>query len=756
MPEPTPSTSLTAAPDNPLRAIAAARGIGDGYWDIWGAWHETPDPVRLAILSSLGIGAHGGEAPQQSFEKALEQDRRSEWEPLTEETVVASITGAPAAIWLRIPTDRAGGDAEFEIHLEGGASRHWSVPLSACADQEQGEWNGVGHTRKRVQLPDDLPLGYHQLTARIKGTPELVSRTQLILCPDRAWLPETLERGERHAGVAVSLYGVHSGRTWGCGDFTALREIIDWVAEETGGSYIALNPLHAIHNRSPYNTSPYLPNCLYYRNFLYLDIDGIPELERSRWGQALRSSARIQAEIKALQDSELVEYERIHALKLLFLKVLYRTFVREELRPRTGRGAAFARWVEEEGTLLERYAIYCALDERMHRRCAEVWTWPDWPVEYQEAGSAAVAEFARKNRRAIEFHKYVQWLADQQAAAAHAYAKQRGLAIGLFHDLPLATDRCGFELWAHREFYVNGCRVGAPPDGFSPKGQDWSFPPPNHERHRQDGYRLFAESIRKSARHGGALRLDHVMRLFRLYWIPDGFDATQGAYVLDRHEDLLRVLALESVRQQVLIIGEDLGTVEPYMREGLARFGILSYRLFYFERDKDGRFLAPSEYPAQALVSSTTHDLPTLAGFWSFRDIEQRRDLGLLLDAASYHQLTDARRQEKRKMVEALVGGGFLAAELAQGATESVELSGELHSAITGFLVSTPSLLMTLNQEDLTKEMDQQNMPGTTHEYPNWRRKMKYTVEELRRLPAVRDFARMFRNWLKKSGRERQ
>ncbi len=742
MPEQTSSTPLSADTPISIRAAAAAHGLGDGYWDIWGAWHETPDTVRRAILTSMGIEEGSGEGTENN-----------PWTSLTEGTVVASNGSGRAEIEMRMPRDQAGGEAEFELHLEDGSRRDWSVRLGDYADQEQGEWNGVRYVRKHVPLPADLPHGYHRLTARVRGS-DLVSDTQLILCPDRAWLPESLERGERHAGVAVSLYGVASEKTWGCGDFTALEGIIDWAAGETGCSYIALNPLQAIHNRSPYNTSPYLPNCLFYRNFLYLDIDRIPEMEKSRWGQSLRSGERVRAEIQAVQDSALVEYERISTLKLLFLKVLYRTFVQEELRRSTARGAAFGEWVEQEGELLDRYAIYCTLDEQMHRHDANVWTWADWPAEYQDAGSMEVAGFAGRNRRSIQFYKYAQWLVDQQAAGAQAYAKQRGLAIGLFHDLPLATDRCGFELWAHRDFYVNGCRVGAPPDGFSPKGQDWSFPPPHHEHHRRNGYRLFAESIRKSARHGGALRLDHVMRLFRLYWIPDGFEATEGAYVLDRHEDLLRVLALESVRQQVLIVGEDLGTVEPYMREGLARFGILSYRLFYFERDQQGDFLSPGEYPVQAVVSSTTHDLPTLAGFWSFRDIEQRRDLGLLIDEASYHQMLEERRGEKRKMVESLVRGGFLDEELAAGAAGSVELSGELHSAITGFLASTPSLLMTLNQEDLTKEVDQQNMPGTTHEYPNWRRKMKYTVEELRTLPEARDFARMFRDWLRRSGRE--
>ena len=243
------------------------------------------------------------------------------------------------------------------------------------------------------------------------------------------------------------------------------------------------------------------------------------------------------------------------------------------------------------------------------------------------------------------------------------------------------------------------------------------------------------------------------MRLFRLYWIPDGFDATDGAYVRDRYEDLLRILALESHRQQVLIVGEDLGTVEPYMREALARFGILSYRLFYFEKNEQGGFRKPEEYPRQALVSSTTHDLPTLAGFWSGRDIDARAAAGLLPDEATAARMREQRDVEKQKMLDVLFQCGLLPDWFPRSVSQVPELTGELHNAVTGFLVSTPSLLMTLNQEDLTKEVDQQNLPGTTWQYPNWRRKMRFSVEDLMRSAEALDFAAMFRHWLARAGR---
>jgi len=670
--------------------------------------------VREAILNAVGTAPSG--APR---------------------TFVLNPATLPWSIVMPPPPGSA--TAVLELELEGSAPREWPF-LDA-------DLNDAGLA---ITLPADLPLGYHRL--RWRGSDSFV---HIIVCPGRAWMPACLESGGRRAGLAVSLYGVHSEHTWGCGDFTSLRGVIDWVVDEIGGSYIALNPLHAIHNRQPYNTSPYLPNSLYYRNFIYLDIDAMPDLEHCEEARALRQAPGTLEEIAALNGAEFVEYERVHALKLRFLRLLFAHFRREELARVTPRGAAFEQFVADEGDLLTEYALYCALDETLHASNPDLWIWPDWPKPMRRPGTSEVRRFQREHSELILFYKYVQWQLDEQGRAAQEYACDRGMEIGLFHDLPLATDKCGAELWAHRHFYVEGCRVGSPPDVFSPSGQDWSFPPPNREAHRADGYRLIAETIRKSARHGGALRIDHVMRLFRLYWIPDGCDATEGTYVRDFAEDLLGVLALESVRGKKLIVGEDLGTVEPEQRAALERFGILSYRLFYFERNGDGSFKRSSEYPLQALVSSTTHDLPTLAGFWAGRDIDTRYRLGLISDEAGYHRWKEERRIEKRRMLDKLLEIGLLPPGYPLEAADGLELTGEVHNAITGFLAKTPSMLMTLNQEDLTKETDQQNLPGTTWQYPNWRRKMRYSLEQLQTTPEAHDFAAMLRYWLAAESRLR-
>jgi 4-alpha-glucanotransferase len=496
-----------------------------------------------------------------------------------------------------------------------------------------------------------------------------------------------------------------------------------------------------------------LPNSIFYRNPIYLDVERIDEFQASARASAVFQSARVQDEIQSLRASQFVEYERVHRLKMRFLRLLFRHFLQAEWGRLTARAQRFREYIDREGDLLHRFATHSALDEAIHRQCPDVWNWLSWPERYQDPESDATRDFAETHWRSVLFHKYVQWQLDVQFESAQQTAEARGLSIGLYHDLALATDRFGADLWAHRAWFVAGCRVGAPPDGFSPKGQDWAFPPPNSERHYADGYRLFSESIRKNCRHGGALRIDHVMRFFRLFWIPDGREAIEGTYVRDRAEDLLRVLALESVRNKVLIVGEDLGTVPDEVRAALQRFGILSYRLLYFEQDQDGRMRKPHEYPVEALAAATTHDLPTLAGFWLGRDIEVRRSAGLLPDEASYQRMLAERAREKQKMLDVLIELGLLPAWFPRTAADVPELTGELHNAVVGFLALTPCKLMLLNQEDLLKETEQQNLPGSTAEYPNWRRKMKCTVEELWESEEALNFTTMFRAWLERTAR---
>jgi len=708
-----------------LTAAAESCGIEQDYWDIFGKRHYASDEVLQAILKSLGIETTSAE----TIDTSIRARRRTDTTALLAPTIVIT---SGQNLPLSIPPQAAGADAEVQIQLEDGSTRVFQTHLDVDS----------------LPLPAGLPLGYHQIGLTVPAH-NLHATARFILCPGKAYRP--FETSGRAAGIGVSVYGLRSATNWGCGDFTDLARFTTWAAESLGASFVALNPLHAIPNRTPYNTSPYLPNCSYYRNFIYIDVEAVPEFAQSCWARRALANAAVQDKLASLRDAREVQYEHVSRLKLRFLRLCFREFLKGR-RVGSERAREFQAWADREGDLLQRFAVHSALDEVQHRRNPNVWNWPAWPEPLRSPDSPETRDFAAKHWRTVLFYQYVQWLADTQLAQAHAHARSLGMRIGLYHDLALATDRYGADLWMLPGFYVSGCRVGAPPDDFSPKGQDWGFPPPNSDAHYRDGYRLFAASIRKACQHGGALRIDHVMRFFRLYWIPDGLEASSGTYVRDRYDDLIRVLALESVRNSVVIVGEDLGTVPDHARETLARFGMLSYRLFYFEQDQNRQFKPPEAYPHLALVSASTHDLPTLAGFWQNRDILARREAGVLPDDGSVQRAVAQRLAEKQKILDLLHRLSLLPDSFARDAAELPELSGELHDAIVGFLMSTPSMLMLLNQEDLFKETEQQNLPGTTAEYPNWQRKMKFSSEELNSSPA-REFAAMFRGWVQKTNR---
>jgi len=721
--------------DDILGAAAVEAGIQQDFWDIFGRQHFTSPEINRAILSAIGVDCTTAESITASTQRLHDEELKS-----VLPAVLVVPEGSPISLPITAPEPLS--TLSITIEPENGQKQEWTLQLDALRFVRAAESQGTRYIERSMSLPVSLPAGYHVVKARgakAGGDQARQSTMRLIVTPERAHMPAGSESGRKHAGLGVMLYGIRSKRNWGCGDFRDLRDLIDWAVPNLRVDFIALNPLHAISNRRPFNTSPYLPASVFWRNFLYLDIEAVPGYDkiREQFETAEAKDAR-----SRLRDSDTVEYEDVAALKHRALSLLY------EAAPPSDEALA---WIAGEGDLLRLYATWCALDAHLHAENPELWVWTDWPEQYRDPSSDAVAQFTAQHEREIRFHGWVQWLIDQQIGEVQRHARDLGMAIGLYHDQALATDRCGADLWAHRDFYVAGCRVGAPPDDFSPTGQDWSFPPPASRRHRADGYRLYVESIRKALRHGGALRIDHVMRLFRLYWIPEGHDAAHGAYVREPAADLVGILALESSRNKTVIVGEDLGTVEPEVRAKLSAACILSYRLLYFERNGEA-FKLPGEYPRQALAATTTHDLPTIEGFWCGADIEARRRTGMI-DQAGYEGQQASRNRDKQALLNALFAAGLLPNDQLREASQIPELTPQLHHAIVGYLASTSCLLWLVNQEDMTRERDQQNLPGTTAQYPNWSTKMRWSLEDLAELREARDCAAMVRRWIEQSGR---
>ena len=546
--------------------------------------------------------------------------------------------------------------------------------------------------------------------------------------PPHAYLPPVLGDG-RAWGFAINLYALRSERNWGIGDFTDLGTFVRFAAS-LGADVVGVNPLHALHYVEPEAASPYSPTSRYYRNPLYLDIEAIPEFasdhERAVQLRERVHSVPFTAMLAGLRDAPHVVYGRVARAKYSALEECYAVF-RENRGPRL---AEFRSYCERGAERLERFAVYEALTERFARDDGRERGWLKWPIEFQDATGETVRVFATKERRRVEYFKYLQWLADEQVKGVAADA--RAMTIGLYLDVAVGVDRDSADVWFEPSAYVMGETIGAPPDPLGPSGQNWGLPPPDPGALIADGGAAFSALMAATMAHAGALRLDHVMALLRLFCIPVGGAARDGRYVAYPFEELLALASEASVAMACMIVGEDLGNVPDGFRRRMEREAIFSYRLLLFERNDDGSFRAPSAYPQTALATATTHDLPSLAAWAQGRDLETRASLGLA-DENERLATRHARRIEVTRLLEALRAAGEFTHDDARRVHRAIAADDrddadrraydDLVRAAYRFLARTPAKLVLVQLDDVLGERDAVNVPGTAFEYPNWRRK---------------------------------
>lgn len=612
----------------------------------------------------------------------------------------------------------------------------------------------TGLTRIMAPVPSDLPPGDYSFNLDVTVEDSVVSsELRIIVAPPKAYAPEPIEKGRRVAGIAISLYGVRSENNWGVGDFTDLLGIIDWAFDDLGAHFVGLNPLHALFNASPFNCSPYMPSSRMFSNYIYIDVLKAAGSISQDLSDQISVDPQIAAETSRLRAAEYVDYEGVTALKNRTLrKVFDHLYAHKDTSDCKALWEEFKKFVEFGGEDLDRFATFCVLRENLLFNAPNLHGWPNWPDGFRHPESPEVERFRAKHFVDVLFHDFLQWIVEKQLSEAQQHAIGKGMLIGLYHDVALAVDPNGADSWSRPEYFVNGFTVGAPPDAFAPDGQDWGFQPPDSGQVKKSGFTPFRKSIAANSKHGGALRIDHVMQIHHLFWIPSGSQAKNGVYVEDNEQDLLNVLTLESFRNQNIIVGEDLGTLPFNFRERLIDRGIFSYRIFYFERDANLNQIPFSDYPARALVSLSNHDLPTFAGFWQGLDIEERIQIGRIKQEEE-HTIRSERAKQKAKIIERLVHDGCLAPEVAHVAWTSETPTDELHTAVLNFILKTPSRLVIVSMEDLVADTRQQNLPGTTTERPNWVTKTKFTLQELRSHPEAVRMAAKFRDMVLRTER---
>jgi (1->4)-alpha-D-glucan 1-alpha-D-glucosylmutase len=546
----------------------------------------------------------------------------------------------------------------------------------------------------------------------------------------RAYLPPQLERGERAWGLGVNLYAVRSARNWGMGDFTDLRTLVE-AAVRLGADLVGINPLHALHWIDLEAASPYAPNSRFFLNPFYIDVEAVPEFADPAV-RRLVENPTFQGALQAARTSPSVRYPLVRTCKRRALEALNAAFQRGTS---VERQHAYERFLTRESSRLQWFARHEALSESFAREEGRARGWLSWPEEFRNPESGAVERFALEAHRRVSFFLYLQFVADEQlAAAAHA---ARDLSIGLYRDLAVGVDLNSADVWSEQRRYVFDYTVGAPPDPIGPLGQNWNLAPLDPGSLEREGGAIFAALLRSNMAHAGALRIDHVMSMQRLFWIPRGGRPTDGAYVAYPFETMRSVAAAESVRARCTIVGEDLGTVPDGFRECMEADGILSYRPLLFERDWDGSFCSPERYPSNALATATTHDLPTLLGWALGRDIDVRLRAGLMeKDAAQ--AAAAARRIDASHLLEALRAAGELDAEsvtrLQDALDERRSDAGAYASLVAAaycFLARSPARIVQVQFDDVSGELDQVNVPGTLTEYPNWRRRSGLAVDAL-------------------------
>ncbi|HYW04840.1 MAG TPA: malto-oligosyltrehalose synthase [Gammaproteobacteria bacterium] len=701
--------------DELLERLARCHGIEPGYHDIWGNEHaSSPETVR-ALLQAMGVPADDPAAMGAALAEVEERPWREVLDP-----VLVTPANVPLRIRLHLPVASAASPQRWLLLPEEGGQRDGTLRPADLAVLERREVGGTTYGRYELVL-DGLPPGYHRFELD-GGQPAAMP---VIAAPPCCHLPPVLQQGGRLWGPAVQLYSLRSARNWGIGDFADL-DALARLAGGLGANMLGLSPLHALFPRDPARCSPYRPSSRLFRNVLYLDVERLPELAECQEAAAMVQDPDFQAELQALRETELVDYPAVARVKLPLLARLHRHFREHHLDRNSERGEAFRAFRRAAGSALEQHALFEALQEHFLEQAPPVPDWPSWPKAYRRPDTPEVAAFATRHARRVEFHAWLQWLVREQLDATARQAG--GMAVGLYQDLAVSIDPDGAEAWANQDLYALAASIGAPPDDFNLRGQDWGLPPLVPRRLRRAAYAPFIATLRHNMRDAGALRIDHVMGLMRLFCVPRGASPEQGAYVAYPLDDLLGILALESQRNRCLVIGEDLGTVPDALREALASRRVLSYRVLMFEKTGDG-FRAPEDYPAQALATAGTHDLPTLSGFWEGRDLVLRTEHGLFPGEGLREAQQALRERDRRDLLRALQRERLLPDGMEADPATVPRMTEALAGALQRYLARSPAMLMALQLEDLFGQREQMNLPGTVDEYPNWRRKLSLGLE---------------------------
>jgi 4-alpha-glucanotransferase len=684
-----------------LRSLALLYGVQTAYYGVAHRRFTASAEGLLAVLPALGAPVSSiNDVPAALRERVIFLKRR-----MLEPVIVARDAGSPV-ISMTLPAEIGDATCECHLELESGEKTSWQWPAADLPVSEVAEVEGQRFITMKLTLPRKLSLGYHRFTLEVKGR---TAPTMIIAAPRRAFSPPGAD--SRGWGVFLPLYALKTASDWGGGDYSGLGALMAWTAAR-GGNVVGTLPLLPVFLDRPCDPSPYAPVSRLLWNEFYIDVTQVPEFLSCAPAQGMVRSGDIAMEIEKMRGQALVDYAGVMSLKRRVMAVMCRNL----LEKGGARLEAFRRFREENPVVAD-YARFRAVMEKQRQ------PWQAWS-EHLRDGDWRQGDF---DGEIENYYLYAQWLAHGQVRQIAANAREKG--IKLYFDLPLGVHPDGYDAWRYRDIFVKGVSAGAPPDPVFTHGQDWGFLPFHPEKIREHGYHYVREYLHHNLQYADILRLDHVMGLHRLYWVPRGIEAAQGVYVRYHAEELYAILALESQRSRSVIVGEDLGIVPGYVRPAMARHGLhRMYILFYELADNAAR--TPRPVPRKCIAGLNTHDMPPFAAFWQGADMAESVRLGLL-NKKEVRAEKRSRQAIKKALVDFLQKNGFL--NQADAGTRAVL------QACLAFLSATAARTILVNLEDLWLETKAQNMPGVGGRFPSFQRRALYALEEFCRMSEIND-----------------
>lgn len=698
--------ALTEQERAQIEQLLSLNSVAREYIEYSGNVAKIPFSDRFDILLFKGLDLISGDrVDPDKLKKTLSAELANQWRGILAPANILT-PGGRETVRLRLPCPALGCAWQWQIQCEDGSQFQQEFVPEHLGQSAQGELDGVPQSARELPLAPFyngvLPIGYHRLILRCldEGVREANNleglEADLIIAPSRAFEPDWALSGQRLWGFSVQLYTLRSQRNWGIGDFTDLAELVDHASAQQA-SFLVLNPLHILDGNAPAHCSPYSPNDRRRLNSLYIDAEREPEFRDSPTLREMVADPKWQERLEQLRMGDAIDYVAVAKCKREIFVQMFRYFVSEHLEKNTARARKYQAFVDAQGPTLMAFAQFEA-------------------GRLRNLDSLNVESDPR-------YTLYKQWIAESQFEACQQRAHARGMRIGLIRDLAVGGDGGGAEVNLNKSLYCELASIGAPPDPLAPQGQNWGLPPVDPNALRASAYRHFIELLRSNMAHCGALRIDHVMALMRLWWCPRYPGRGVGAYVHYNVDELFAILRLESVRNQCVVIGEDLGVVPPEVRTYISSSAIFSNLLFYFEKYDGFHFKKPEHYNPKALTMVANHDVPTLAAWWNGSDLKLRHNLGLIKTEEDLYQQLHSRRDEKRQVLHWL-GDQWLLPDQWQGEHDEKPFDLLLCAAIFRCCARTASQLVSVQLEDLALLEAPVNIPGTSSEYPNWRRRL--------------------------------